>query len=240
MMVDEKHTNRLCKFFAVLICVMLMGQAVYADTDGAQETANVITVGTVSTDVLNVRESAGTDKALVGKLYGGEQVIIGASASGWYYIATSKVVGWVSGDYISDVKTMTQEEYDAQKTNIGSDVVTYARQFLGKPYRSGGNGPNSFDCSGLVKYVYGHYGISTPRSSSSFSSYGTTVSLSEAQPGDIMCYRTGGNGGGISHVGIYAGNGELIHASTSRRGVTTDSIYDSYYSSRLVKVVRVL
>ena len=98
----------------------------------------------------------------------------------------------------------------------GQAVVDYARQFLGNPYVYGGNSlTNGTDCSGFVKGVYAAFGINLPRTSSEQRSVGYAVSLSEIQPGDIVCYS--------GHVGIYAGNNTLIHASNEETGITLTS-----------------
>ena len=98
----------------------------------------------------------------------------------------------------------------------GQAVVDYARQFLGKPYVYGGNSlTNGTDCSGFVKGVYAAFGINLPRTSAEQRSVGYAVSLSEIQPGDIVCYS--------GHVGIYAGNNTLIHASNEKTGITLTS-----------------
>ena len=95
-------------------------------------------------------------------------------------------------------------------------VVDYARQFLGNPYVYGGNSlTNGTDCSGFVKGVYAAFGINLPRTSAEQRSVGYAVSLSEIQPGDIVCYS--------GHVGIYAGNNTLIHASNEKTGITLTS-----------------
>ena len=98
----------------------------------------------------------------------------------------------------------------------GQAVVDYARQFLGNLYVYGGNSlTNGTDCSGFVKGVYAAFGINLPRTSSEQRSVGYAVSLSEIQPGDIVCYS--------GHVGIYAGNNTLIHASNEKTGITLTS-----------------
>lgn len=98
----------------------------------------------------------------------------------------------------------------------GQAVVNYAMQFLGNPYVYGGNSlTNGTDCSGFVKGVYAAFGINLPRTSSEQRSVGYGVSLSDIQPGDIVCYS--------GHVGIYAGNNTLIHASNEKTGITLTS-----------------
>lgn len=91
----------------------------------------------------------------------------------------------------------------------GAAIVQYAKQFLGTPYQWGGNGPNTFDCSGFTRYVYRAFGISLPRTANSQMGTGTSVPRSQLQPGDLVFF---GSGGYATHVGIYVGNNSYIHA----------------------------
>ena len=95
----------------------------------------------------------------------------------------------------------------------GGDVAEFALRFVGNPYRYGGSSlTRGADCSGFVMSVYKNFGVSLPHSSSADRSQGYDVGgLSNAQPGDIVCYS--------GHVGIYAGDGKLVHASTSKTGI---------------------
>jgi cell wall-associated NlpC family hydrolase len=101
----------------------------------------------------------------------------------------------------------------ASGSGAGSDVANYALQFVGNPYVYGGSSlTNGTDCSGFVMSVYGHFGVSLPHSSASDRSQGYDVGgISNAQPGDIVCYS--------GHVAIYIGNGQIVHASTSKTGI---------------------
>lgn len=97
-------------------------------------------------------------------------------------------------------------------------LVEYALQFVGNPYRAGGNDPHTgADCSGFTRYVMQHgAGISMQRSSSGQATQGRTVSADQMQPGDLIFY---GNGSHVNHVAMYIGNGQIVHASTYRTGI---------------------
>lgn len=105
-------------------------------------------------------------------------------------------------------------------SGLGTDVANYALQFVGNPYVYGGTSlTNGADCSGFVLAVYAQFGVSLPHSATADRSMGSAVgSLAEAQPGDLVCYS--------GHVGIYIGNGQIVHASTPRSGIKiSDATY---------------
>ena len=108
-------------------------------------------------------------------------------------------------------------------------MVQFAKQFVGNPYVYGGTSlTNGADCSGFVMSVYKNFGVSLPHSSAADRSVGAAVNgLENAQPGDIICYS--------GHVGIYAGNGQIVHASTSRTGIiVSNANYRSILSIRRI------
>lgn len=117
--------------------------------------------------------------------------------------------------------------FDAQH-GFGRRVVGYARHFLGVPYRWGGSTPRTgFDCSGLVRFVYGHFGIPLPHSSFADLMRGHRVPRGWLRPGDLVFFY------GASHVGIYVGGGRFIDAPHTGAAVRVSTMHEySYYGAR--------
>lgn len=122
----------------------------------------------------------------------------------------------------------SSSSYSAPSGSDGQAVANYACQFIGNPYVYGGSSlTNGTDCSGFVMSVYAAFGIGLPHSSSGQRGCGYEVSLSEAQPGDIVCYS--------GHVGIYVGNNTIVHASTPSSGIKySTATYRSVLSVRRI------
>lgn len=125
-----------------------------------------------------------------------------------------------------------EDEANSTNTIKGTDIVAYAKKFLGYPYVYGGDGSNgTFDCSGYTMYVYKHFGISLPHGATSQykSNKGTKIAKQEdLQTGDIVFLTDYETGVGIGHCGIYIGNGNFIHASTTTYTVTISSLQTMY------------
>lgn len=119
----------------------------------------------------------------------------------------------------------------------GEDVVKAASNYLGVPYRSGGESKHGVDCSGLACVVYQSVGIKLPRTSSDQSRFGEAVARNDLEPGDLVFF---GYGHDVSHVGIYAGHGSFIHASNRSRRVRYDRLDNKYFRKRYVTARRVL
>ncbi len=180
-----------------------------------------------TTTTLNVRSGAGTSYSVVGVLGSGKAASVVGTSGSWYKIKYGSGYGYISSKY-----TTSSAPSNGGSTS-GSSIASYAKSFLGCSYVYGAAGPRTFDCSGLTQYVYAHFGKSIPRTSASQYASCKKISKSQLQPGDLMFFSSS-SGGGVSHVGIYVGNGQMVHAANSRTGVCMDSINSSYYVKNYV------
>lgn len=207
--------------------------------------------GSVTGNKVNVRSGPGTSYSTVSRANIGDKAYIIGFNNQWYKVIFGQNIGYIRSDYL-DLTEIPYENraskkeplffVDGQSTgitpsasalngsagsSIRSTIVANAKKHLGTPYVWGGSSPGGFDCSGFVQYVMKQSGITLPRTTTEQYKVGTYVSKNELQPGDLVflqnTYRDG-----ISHVGIYIGDGKMIHASSSK-GVTTSSLSSSYY-----------
>lgn len=111
-------------------------------------------------------------------------------------------------------------------------VVEAARNMLGAPYRPGGTSPRGFDCSGLVSYSHGHAGIPVPRTAREQFSAAKPVGRRDLLPGDLVFFNTEGRW--VSHVGIYVGEGLFVHAPSSGKQVSLESLDNPYWRRRII------
>lgn len=136
-------------------------------------------------------------------------------------------------------KNNEETSHTNSTTTKGEEVVAYAKQYLGCPYVYGAAGSKSFDCSGFTMYVYKHFGINLPHGATSQSRYGTKVSKNNLKAGDIIFLTDYETGVGIGHCGIYIGDGNFIHASTTGYKVRISSL-DVEYAGRFYSAIRLL
>ena len=174
---------------------------------------------------LNIRTGPSTDYDKVGRLSVGAVEEVVDVLDGWYQISS----GYVCGDYVREV-----DAAEAQSSGQGQEIADYALQFLGYRYVYGGSSPSGFDCSGFTSYIYKQFGYKLNRSASDQLDNGTPVSRSELQPGDLVMFKKGGSSKRASHVGLYIGNNQFIHASTSKVGVIISRMSDAYYTTGFV------
>ncbi len=213
------------------------GKEAYASTDyvSVVELCN----GTVTTDLLNIRSKASTSSSVVGQLVYGDKVVIVDAMNGWYQILLRGDFVYVSSSYV-DAEGSVKRETSASRGNVsrkGNEVVAYSKKFYGVPYVSGGSTPAGFDCSGFTAYVYRQFGVSLPRTASGQATVGKTVAKKDLLPGDLVFFNTYG---GISHVGIYVGGGEFIHATVPGDVVRTSSLNSAYYTRTYVTAKRII
>ncbi|MFN8178269.1 MAG: C40 family peptidase [bacterium] len=135
----------------------------------------------------------------------------------------------------------TGDSLEAGTVAGGDEVAEHlgaiARQWVGTPYRRGGESPRGMDCSGLAVTVFNELGVSLPRSTREQQSAGRPVGVDELAPGDLVFFRLGSSR--VNHVGIALGPREFLHASRSR-GVVIDRLDDAYFARRIVRARRIL
>lgn len=175
---------------------------------------------------LNIRSGPSTDYDRVGSLSTGRTAEVVEKLDGWYHISN----GYVSADYVTEIDAAA---YEASYSK-GQEIADYALQFKGYRYVHGGSSPSGFDCSGFTSYVYKQFGYSLNRTCSGQLDNGTPVSMSELQPGDIVIFKKGNANTRATHVGLYIGNNQFIHASTAKVGVIISKLSDAYYTTGFV------
>ena len=199
--------------------------------------SSTTTIKYVNASSLNVRSGPSTNNSVIGKLSSGDKVEVISTSNGWSKIKYNGQTGYVSSQYLSS----TASDSSTSTSSSASKVISLAKTLLGKPYVWGAQGPSSFDCSGFTYYVFKNsVNVTIPRVSKDQSKYGTSVSKSNLKVGDLIFFDTNGsNDGNVSHVGIYMGNNEFIHASSSKKKVVISQM-SSYYNGAFVNARRVL
>lgn len=157
----------------------------------------------------------------------------------WIQVDYEGITGYIESDYLQlDYKKYPNSNSSAQ----GQEIADYSQQFLGTIYTSGGTDLiNGVDCSGFTYAVYRDFGYTINRTSSSQYDNGIMVDKEDLQPGDLVFFDTTGiNNGSISHVGIYIGDGQFTHTSTSRAEVIISSLDQEYYLNAYVGATRII
>lgn len=193
---------------------------------------------TVTTTTLNVRTEPNTESAIltqIGNTASFEVIADDTLSDEWIKIRVDNQEGYVSSEYV-------EVEYQLKKavseytltvsgvtgvSSLRANMVAYAKQFLGNPYKWGGNSmTNGVDCSGFVKNIYANFGIYMQNRVSRYqATEGKSVSLNNLLPGDLVFYASGGT---VTHVAMYIGNGQIIHASSPRDGIMISNMYYQY------------
>lgn len=224
--------------------------------------------GNVNYSKVNMRTGPGTSYQAIGKSSQGDLAYIIGINKQWYKVIWGDEICYIRSDYLTlkeapyenrasaksplffrrgastgtpvSVSALKKSNnYIAGNTSSKADkIVATAKKYIGVPYVWGGESPKGFDCSGYVQYVFKMHSISLNRTTETQYKHGSYVSKSNLKPGDLVFFQNTYRAG-ISHVGIYIGNGQFIHASSSK-GVTISNLSSSYYTSHYYGARRIL
>ena len=224
--------------------------------------------GNVNYSKVNMRTGPGTSYQAIGKSSQGDLAYIIGINKQWYKVIWGDEICYIRSDYltlkeapyenrasaksplffrrgastgtpVSVSALKNSNNYIAGNTSSKADkIVATAKKYICVPYVWGGESPSGFDCSGFVQYVFKVHGISLNRTTETQYKHGSYVSKSNLKPGDLVFFQNTYRAG-ISHVGIYVGNGQFIHASSSK-GVTISNLSSSYYTSHYYGARRIL
>ena len=224
----------MMKLLLVVLAAMLMSVMVAA-AEG--------TSGTVTADALRVRAGASTETEILGLLYNGTVVQLTGEEGDWYTISYNGATGYLHKDYIrlaaedetAQAQTASAASYSMESHAVKANIVNKACEYLGVRYIYGGASPSGFDCSGFTMYIYQQFGYALPHSATSQMAYGTSVERDALQMGDLVFFRDPSiTSKAASHVGIYIGGGQFVHASSSSTGYVivsylSESYFDGFY-----------
>lgn len=190
------------------------------------------TYGRVPEGTVNVRAAATTESESLATIDAGTVVTVNGLVNGWYDVTCQY---GTEGYVRSDLLVLTSNATSGK----GSSIVETALSHLGTRYVYGGASAGGFDCSGFTMYVFAQVGIKLPHGATSQLSYGTEVSRSDLQPGDLVFFQDYGYT--ASHVGIYIGGDQFIHASSSYYNghcVVITSLSETYYNNHYLTARR--
>lgn len=217
--------------------------------------------GNINGNNVKVRSGPGTGYPILTSADKGDKAYIIGINNQWFKVIFGNHVGYIRSDYV-DLAEIPYENQDSSKSPVffrggvstgikpsaealngttgpskASKIISTAKKYIGVPYKWGGTTPKGFDCSGYVQYVFNANGVSVPRTSGEQYYFGTKVSKSNLQPGDLVFFNT--NGKGVSHVGIYIGDGKFIHSGVTN-GVVIAELFGAYWSKLYLGARRVL
>ena len=194
--------------------------------------------GRINGDGVNVRDVASTEANIVTSASKGTSVTVNSFADGWYGVTCEYgTEGYIRSDFL--------DLTNSGASGKGSSIVDTAFLHLGTRYVYGGAAPGGFDCSGFTMYVYKQFGYNLPHTATGQwqSGIGSRVySISELQPGNLVFFNDPSRNAGkaCSHAGIYIGNGQFIHSSSSRsNGVIISDLNSGYYNTYFVGGIQV-
>ena len=213
---------------------------------------NFNATGKITASGVRVRSIPSTDGSILTVLSRGTSVQVIGINKGWYKVITGDITGYVRSDLMtisgapasanvtssntssnssnSSSSSSSSGSSSSSNSSVGQQIADLAKSFVGYRYVYGEESPSKgFDCSGLVYYCYGQFGYKLARTASKqYANHGTSVAKSDLRAGDLVFFSSSGNG--VTHVGIYIGNGDFVHASTSKTGVIISSLDSAYYT----------
>ena len=196
------------------------------------------TYGRVNSDGVNVRSGASTESEVLATVDADTIVTVNGLVDGWYDVTCKYgTEGYIRSDFL--------DLTESSSSSSGSAIVDTAKSYLGVNYVYGGASPSGFDCSGFTMYVYQQFGYSLPHTATGQwqSGLGTRVwSIGALQPGDLVFFNDPSRNAGkaCSHAGIYIGNGQFVHSSSSRsQGVIISDLTSGYYYNYFVGGIHV-
>ena len=216
----------LKKVTAILLAVVIVFSLAVV-TVSAEETTHH---GIVTASLLNLRQAPGTDAAVLAQIPNGTAVNVLKLEGGWANVTYLGTCGYVSLDYLKIMPGTAPSRSEAVSSK-GQAIVELAKKYIGTPYVYGGSSPSGFDCSGFVYYLYKSMGVTLNRVAADQMTNGIWVPKNALQPGDIVGFAN--KSGYINHVGIYAGNGMMIHSPQTGEYVRYESIVNGNYAGRL-------
>ena len=207
----------------------------YVSTTGSASNNTSASTGTAAvvkcSSTVNFRSAASTSSTILGELKNGTAVTVLSTSNGWSKVSYAGKAGYISADYLVTASSGTaiSPSNTAASVSISAkrqSVLNYAAQFLGVPYVYGGSTPSGFDCSGFTSYVFKNTVGSIPRVAQAQYDATSRVSRDDLLPGDLVFF--GSSTSSISHVGIYVGSNQFIHAPSTGDVVKYSSLTGSY------------
>ena len=201
----------------------------------------VSTVAIAKENGLNIRQEPSTESGVMTQVAKGEELEFVEDLEDWIHVTIDDEDAYVFSDYVTvetklDVAiTMSELMYGNGVSDVRVDMVEYAKQFLGNPYKYGGTSlTKGIDCSAFVQAIYKKFGMSLERTSGAQSKQGTKIDVSDLKPGDLIFYSKNGS---INHVAMYIGNNQVIHASCPKYGIRINK-YNYRTPTKCVRIIK--